>query len=160
MEPRPNVLSVARRCRPVRSSAASAELHKHRPNAPTANRNSSQARSSATSAARRLASRSQYPDSGKEAGCSEGHPAFCPRGPNRAWYNSSMVEVSLKKEVSSSIIRDGQPEGLDNDWNDSSPEERIEAVWTLTKLCLAWNNHLNDEPRLQRTITRIQRSSR
>lgn len=58
------------------------------------------------------------------------------------------------------IIRDGQAERFDDEWKYSSPEQRIEAVWTLTKLCLAWNNHLTDEPRLQRTITRIQRSSR
>ena len=71
-----------------------------------------------------------------------------------------MFEVSPPKEISVRIIRDGQAEPIDNEWDNSSPEERIEAVWTLTRLCLAWNNHLTNEPRLQRTITRIQRSTR
>ncbi len=71
-----------------------------------------------------------------------------------------MLELSPNKEMSSRIIREGQTEPFDNEWNESSPEERIEAVWTLTKLCLAWNNRLTDEPRLQRNITRIQRTSR
>jgi hypothetical protein len=53
-----------------------------------------------------------------------------------------MLEVSPKKEMSARIIRDGQQEPVDNEPSDSSPEERIEAVWTLTRLCLAWNNHL------------------
>lgn len=55
------------------------------------------------------------------------------------------------------VIRDARAEPLEDEWSDSSPEERIEAVWTLTRLCLAWNNELADEPRLQRTITRVQR---
>jgi hypothetical protein len=71
-----------------------------------------------------------------------------------------MFEASSKKEISISIIRDGQSETIKNEWADSTPEERIEGVWTLTKLCLAWNNPVTDEPRLQRTVTRIQRSSR
>jgi len=78
----------------------------------------------------------------------------------RAWYSSFMIEVSPSKELSVKTIRDGDAEPFDDEWNKSSPEERIEAVWTLTRLCLAWNNHLTDEPRLQRTITRIQRASR
>ncbi len=58
------------------------------------------------------------------------------------------------------VIRDGSPEPIELDWSASSPAERIEAVWTLTKLCLAWNKKLTDEPRLQRTITRVQRRER
>ncbi len=77
-----------------------------------------------------------------------------------ACYNCPMLEASPNKEISVKIIRDGQAEPFDKAWENSSPEERIEGVWTLTKLCLAWNNHLTDEPRLQRNITRIQRLSR
>ncbi len=86
-----------------------------------------------------------------------------PRGTfrsKRAWYNRFMIEVSPNKQISVRIIRDGQAEPLEDEWKDSSPEERIEAVWTLTRLCVAWNNHLTDEPQLQRNITRIQRASR
>ena len=71
-----------------------------------------------------------------------------------------MFEIPPTKELSIRIIRDGQKEPIDNEWEGTSPEERIEAVWTLTKLCLAWNNQPTDEPRLQRTITSIQRQSR
>ena len=58
------------------------------------------------------------------------------------------------------VIRDGEPEPPDNQWLMASPDERIEAVWTLTELCLAWNQHSACEPRLQRTVTRLQRAQR
>jgi hypothetical protein len=58
------------------------------------------------------------------------------------------------------VIRDGHEEPYDGEWLDCSPEERIEAVWTLTKICLAWTNQSSDEPRLQRTITRVERTRR
>jgi hypothetical protein len=45
----------------------------------------------------------------------------------------------------------------DNEWSKYSPEERIEAVWTLTELCLAWNQLSDSEHRLQRSVTRLQR---
>lgn len=64
------------------------------------------------------------------------------------------------EEITSRVIRNGLPEPPDNDWSMATPEERIEAVWTLTKLCLAWNSLSPSEPRLQRTITRVQRSRR
>jgi hypothetical protein len=79
---------------------------------------------------------------------------------DRACYNRFMLEASPHKEISVKLIRDGQAEPFDDGWDNSSPEERIEGVWTLTRLCLAWNNQLTDEPRLQRNITRVQRSSR
>jgi len=71
-----------------------------------------------------------------------------------------MVEDSQNTEIPVRVIRDGLPEPPDNDWVMASPEERIEAVWTLTKLCLAWNNPSEIEPRLQRTVTRLQRGKR
>jgi hypothetical protein len=58
------------------------------------------------------------------------------------------------------VIRDGHAEPIESEWADSSPEERIEAVWRLTKLCLAWSQELAGEPRLQRTVTRLQRAPR
>lgn len=73
---------------------------------------------------------------------------------------SRMSEDSLNKEISVRVIRNGLPEPPDNDWLMASPEERVEAVWTLTKLCLAWNNPSESEPRLQRTVTRVQRAQR
>ena len=71
-----------------------------------------------------------------------------------------MRKGSQSAEIEVRVIRDGRAEAEDDDWIGSSPEERIEAVWTLTKLCLNWNNQLADEPRLHRTITHVQRSER
>ncbi|HXR99622.1 MAG TPA: hypothetical protein VN724_03605, partial [Pyrinomonadaceae bacterium] len=69
-------------------------------------------------------------------------------------------EDSQNTEIKVRVMRDGLPEPPDNDWLMASPEERIEAVWTLTKLCLAWNNPSEIESRLQRTVTRLQRGKR
>jgi hypothetical protein len=70
-----------------------------------------------------------------------------------------MSENSRKDQIRTRVIR-GAPEPPDNDWANASPEERIEAVWTLTELCLAWNESSDSEPRLQRTVTRVQRAQR
>jgi len=71
-----------------------------------------------------------------------------------------MSEDSRNEQITVRVIRGGLPEPLDNDWSMASPEERIEAVWTLTELCMAWNKPSTSEPRLQRTVTRVQRARR
>jgi hypothetical protein len=71
-----------------------------------------------------------------------------------------MFERSRRDQMSIRVIRDQRSEPPDVDWSGTSPEERIEAVWTLTKLCLAWNEQPSREPRLQRTVTRLQRTQR
>jgi hypothetical protein len=67
-----------------------------------------------------------------------------------------MSEDSQNKQISVRVIRDGSPEPPDDDWAMATMEERIEAVWTLTKLCMCWNNPSASEPKFQRTITRVQ----
>ena len=67
---------------------------------------------------------------------------------------------SQDKEIKVGVIRDGLPELPDKDWSLASPEERIEAVWTLTKLRWGWNNPSADELRMQRNITRVLRGQR
>lgn len=67
---------------------------------------------------------------------------------------------SSPKEITTRVLRNGQAEPRENEWLNYSPEERIEGVWMLTRLCLSWNNDLINEPRLQRTVTRIQRAQR
>lgn len=57
------------------------------------------------------------------------------------------------------VLRNGERELPENDWAMTTAEERIEAVWTLTKLCMAWNNPSDYEPPIQRTITRVIRKS-
>lgn len=69
-----------------------------------------------------------------------------------------MFEDSRTNQITVKVIRGGLPEPPDNDWSMASPEERIEAVWTLTELCLAWNKLSATVPRLQRTVTRVQRA--
>jgi hypothetical protein len=71
-----------------------------------------------------------------------------------------MSENARNEQITARVIRGRRPEPPDNDWLNASPEERIEAVWTLTELCLAWNEPSASEPRLQRTITRLQRAQR
>lgn len=73
---------------------------------------------------------------------------------------SCMSEHSRNERIEVRVIRDGLPEPPDNDWSKASPEERIEAVWTLTQLCWAWNQPSTNVPRLQRTVTRVQRAQR
>ncbi|HKN84501.1 MAG TPA: hypothetical protein VJW17_13730, partial [Pyrinomonadaceae bacterium] len=63
-----------------------------------------------------------------------------------------MPDSSQSESMTVRVIRDGQPEPTDKDWMMTSPEERIEAVWTLTELCLAWNQHSPREPRLQELL--------
>jgi hypothetical protein len=66
---------------------------------------------------------------------------------------------SPDKNIVTRVFRNGiKPER--EDWKNFTPAERIEGVWLLTKLCLGWNKSEIDEPRLQRTITRIQRYKR
>ena len=47
-------------------------------------------------------------------------------------------------------------------WTDdvSTPESRMEAVWDLTLMCLAWRRGPVSELRLQRSVVRIQRARR
>lgn len=68
-----------------------------------------------------------------------------------------MYEASRPREINVRTIREREVEPGGNEWIGLSPSERIEGVWMLTMLCLAWNNQLKDEPRLQRTLIRIQR---
>jgi hypothetical protein len=60
------------------------------------------------------------------------------------------------RRITSQVIRPGPEATHDSDWEDSTVEERIEAVWGLTLLCLAWGGS-DGEPRLQRSISRVQR---
>lgn len=71
-----------------------------------------------------------------------------------------MTAVVPRRIISSRVLRPGTSTALDDDWKHSTVNERIAAVWELTRQCLAWNRDPNDEPRLQRSISRIRRSWR
>lgn len=65
-----------------------------------------------------------------------------------------------RKEVTLRVLRPGEPEPPDTDWLAMTMEERIDAVWELTRLCMQWNAGEEGEPRLQRSVVRIQRRGR
>lgn len=65
-----------------------------------------------------------------------------------------------RKRMTARVIRPGDPAGDDADWDTATPEERINAVWELTLLCFAWQGDQTGEPRLQRSVSRVQRSGR
>lgn len=58
------------------------------------------------------------------------------------------------------VIRHGEPEGEIRLWENTTPEERMNAVWELTLQCMAWQPGAAGEPRLQRSVVRIQRARR
>lgn len=76
-------------------------------------------------------------------------------------YNGDMDDPR-RREITTRILRprshgtkdQGELE-TDSTW--STPEERIEAVWELTLLCLEWRGEPGRELRLQRSISRVQR---
>jgi len=68
-----------------------------------------------------------------------------------------MTEKRQRNNITSRIIRPGDPLPEDDYWDKFTPEQRMNAVWELTLLCLAWHTNRADEPRLQRSLSRIQR---
>jgi hypothetical protein len=68
-----------------------------------------------------------------------------------------MNHPAKRKQMTSRIIRPGDPVPDEQYWDTATPEERMNAVWDLTLLCLAWQPNRGHEPRLQGSISRIQR---
>jgi hypothetical protein len=64
------------------------------------------------------------------------------------------------KTITSRVIRPGDKFEDESYWDRATPAERIDSVWELTLLCLAWQPNRTDEPRLQRSVSRIQRTPR
>jgi len=83
------------------------------------------------------------------------------RDPRRGLLSfQSMESNPHRRIVTSRIIRPGQIAPVDRGWEGSTPAERISAVWDLTLLCLAWTGDPANEPRLQRSVSRVQRPRR
>ena len=61
-------------------------------------------------------------------------------------------------DIKTRVMRKGVSALETWEWEGTTPEERINAVWDLTLLCLAWNQDGSIEPRLQRSVVRIQRA--
>jgi hypothetical protein len=70
-----------------------------------------------------------------------------------------MSEDSPNDKITVRVLRNGEPEPPDDDWAMATIEERIEGVWTLTKLCMGLNKS-SDVPRFERSITRVIRGKR
>lgn len=73
-----------------------------------------------------------------------------------------MSQLSTERHITSRVVRPGdggfrEEDGAALTMPALTMEERIEAVWTLTQLCYAWNRDEAGEPRLQRSVTRILR---
>ena len=83
------------------------------------------------------------------------------RFPSIVWYFEEMDEAlrRLRGQATTRVIRLEDDDGaLDRDqWRGSTMAERIAAVWELTLEGFAWTHPDADEPRLQRSVCRIQR---
>jgi hypothetical protein len=75
-------------------------------------------------------------------------------------YSLGMSGRSAKRVVTVRAVRGKDPGASANDWASATPEQRMSAVWELTRLCLLWNSKVRDAPRLQRSVVRVQRASR
>lgn len=71
-----------------------------------------------------------------------------------------MTSSSRNRICTSRVIRPGATPQEEPQPAPSTPGERMEAVWTLTLACLAWKKEFDGEPRLQRSVVRIQRPAR
>lgn len=71
-----------------------------------------------------------------------------------------MTSFPTDRTLTSRVIRPGAAPQDEPQPAPSTPGERMEAVWTLTLACLAWNGGIDGEPRLQRSVVRIQRPAR
>ena len=68
-----------------------------------------------------------------------------------------MRDSGKEKKITSCVIRPGDPVADEQYWDNATPAERMNAVWELTLICLTWQSKQAHEPRLQRSISRIQR---
>jgi hypothetical protein len=70
-----------------------------------------------------------------------------------------MDDRERRRQATTRVIRLGDDDGaLDRAaWLGSTVEERIAAVWDLTLECMAWSDPDVGEPRLQRSVCRVER---
>jgi hypothetical protein len=64
-----------------------------------------------------------------------------------------------RRGVTLRVIRPGDEVPRDEGWLGSAAE-RLNGVWTLTRICHAWTSKDSDEPRLQRSVVRVLRRGR
>lgn len=64
---------------------------------------------------------------------------------------------SKRDKMTGMVVRPGEM-AVEEAPHLATPSERIEAVWELTRLCMAWTEDASGEPRLQRSVSRVQRT--
>ena len=82
--------------------------------------------------------------------------------PVLAWARAIMSAVAADRKVvrKTRVFRDGERPSDAADWSSYTPGERMNAVWDLTCACLAWQMEDPSALRLQRSVSRVQRSRR
>ena len=71
---------------------------------------------------------------------------------------ASMNAAQRRATMTTRLIRRGEAATEpDLDWQASTMEQRIAAVWDLTLACLAWTKPDADQPRLGRSVCRTER---
>ena len=72
-----------------------------------------------------------------------------------------MLPEERRKQGTSRIKRLHEPESLEmNPFLNQTAQERMEALWDLTLEYITWTRPNEREPRLQRSICRIERRAR
>ena len=73
-----------------------------------------------------------------------------------------MTVVASDREIvlKTRVFRGGAPPSDEADWSSYTPGERMNAVWDLTRACLAWQVEDPSALRLQKSVTRVIRSKR
>jgi hypothetical protein len=75
-------------------------------------------------------------------------------------YNDRVNTIRRRAAAAIRVFRSEKPPAEAWQLHGSTPEARMSAVWELTLQCLAWQGDLQAEPRLQRSVVRIQRPRR
>ena len=72
-----------------------------------------------------------------------------------------MLPVERRRQGTSRITRLHEPESLEMDpFANQTAQARMEALWDLTLEYLTWTHPNECEPRLQRSVCRIERRAR
>jgi hypothetical protein len=75
----------------------------------------------------------------------------------REWLGCARSGEWIRGGVTARVVRSGEAPLPEESWP-GSPEERLNAVWMLTRAAGAWTTKETGEPRLQRSTVRVQRA--
>ena len=87
-----------------------------------------------------------------------------PSGPERAStaavsYHAFMDNAERRRHWTVRVIRPGEDErAADREfWQRMTPDERVAVLWDMVLEARAWQGGHGDQPRLQRSVVRVQR---